>query len=219
MNDERDNLIRNRINSLLMSISNPKQLYVILQIVSILYEVEEDKRNVELKSKEELLNRSISTLKIKPKTVIKLESHGITTIGEFTEKSEAELLRIKSIWFSSLENIERSLFDVGLRLKFIDDKALEVKKLHDFKIKRNRNVIEKIKSVDGITHDELLNLHVNKLDVKTSTLGTLEDSGIMTIKDLLCKTEIDLLRTPRIGRSSLDNIKEVLSKLDLYLAK
>ena len=45
----------------------------------------------------------------------------------------------------------------------------------------------------------------------------LKNDNIVYIGDLVQKTESEMLRTPNFGRKSLNEIKEVLSQMDLRL--
>ena len=49
------------------------------------------------------------------------------------------------------------------------------------------------------------------------TAYCLKNDNIVYIGDLIQKTEAEMLRTPNFGRKSLNEIKEVLSQMGLYL--
>ena len=48
-------------------------------------------------------------------------------------------------------------------------------------------------------------------------MNCLKNDNIIYIGDLVQKTEPDMLRTPNFGRKSLNEIKEVLNTMSLYL--
>ena len=48
-------------------------------------------------------------------------------------------------------------------------------------------------------------------------MNCLKNDNIIYIGDLVQKTESEMLRTPNFGRKSLNEIKEVLSSMSLYL--
>lgn len=50
-------------------------------------------------------------------------------------------------------------------------------------------------------------------------LGSLKSEGILNIADLLEKTELDLMKTPNIGKKSLTHIQEILGTAGLALRK
>jgi hypothetical protein len=58
---------------------------------------------------------------------------------------------------------------------------------------------------------------VNELDLSIRTAHCLRNDNIETVGDLVQKTEAEMLRTPNLGRKSLNEIKEVLASLGLRL--
>ena len=48
-------------------------------------------------------------------------------------------------------------------------------------------------------------------------MNCLRNDNIIYIGDLVQKSEIEMLRTPNFGRKSLNEIKEVLGVMSLYL--
>ena len=48
-------------------------------------------------------------------------------------------------------------------------------------------------------------------------MNCLKNDNIIYIGDLVQKTEPEMLRTPNFGRKSLNEIKEVLNTMSLYL--
>lgn len=58
---------------------------------------------------------------------------------------------------------------------------------------------------------------VEELELSVRSANCLKNDNIVYIGDLVQKTESDMLRTPNFGRKSLNEIKEVLSNMGLYL--
>ncbi len=58
---------------------------------------------------------------------------------------------------------------------------------------------------------------VDELELSVRSMNCLKNDNIVYIGDLVQKTESEMLRTPNFGRKSLNEIKEVLSSLSLYL--
>ena len=58
---------------------------------------------------------------------------------------------------------------------------------------------------------------VDELELSVRSANCLKNDNIVYIGDLVQKTESDMLRTPNFGRKSLNEIKEVLSQMGLYL--
>lgn len=65
---------------------------------------------------QELLARPISALELSVRANNCLEQARITTIGDLVVKTEADLLRVRSLGKTSLHEVQRKLSDLGLRL-------------------------------------------------------------------------------------------------------
>ena len=58
---------------------------------------------------------------------------------------------------------------------------------------------------------------VDELELSVRSMNCLKNDNIIYIGDLVQKTEGEMLRTPNFGRKSLNELKEVLSGMSLYL--
>ena len=58
---------------------------------------------------------------------------------------------------------------------------------------------------------------VDELELSVRSMNCLKNDNIIYIGDLVQKTDPEMLRTPNFGRKSLNEIKEVLSSMSLYL--
>ena len=58
---------------------------------------------------------------------------------------------------------------------------------------------------------------VDELELSVRSMNCLKNDNIIYIGDLVQKTEPEMLRTPNFGRKSLNEIKEVLNSMSLYL--
>jgi DNA-directed RNA polymerase subunit alpha len=58
---------------------------------------------------------------------------------------------------------------------------------------------------------------VEELELSVRSANCLKNDEIIYIGDLVQKTEPEMLRTPNFGRKSLNEIKEVLTGMSLYL--
>ena len=58
---------------------------------------------------------------------------------------------------------------------------------------------------------------VDELELSVRSANCLKNDNIVYIGDLIQKTEAEMLRTPNFGRKSLNEIKEVLTAMDLHL--
>jgi DNA-directed RNA polymerase subunit alpha len=77
--------------------------------------------------------------------------------------------------------------------------------------------IPKEKVSEGPEFNKNLLKKVEELELSVRSMNCLKNDNIIYIGDLVQKTESEMLRTPNFGRKSLNEIKEVLSSMSLYL--
>jgi DNA-directed RNA polymerase subunit alpha len=65
--------------------------------------------------------------------------------------------------------------------------------------------------------DALLAKHSDDLDLSVRSANSLKNANIHTLRDLVRRTEKDMLETKNFGRKSLEEVQEVLDKLGLSL--
>jgi hypothetical protein len=64
-----------------------------------------------------------------------------------------------------------------------------------------------------------LDVRVEELEFSVRVLNCFFDESIRTLRDLVTKSEAELLRTPNFGRKSLHEVKELLGLFGLELRK
>ena len=79
-----------------------------------------------------------------------------------------------------------------------------------------KEIIKEVKSSEPDFNKNLLK-RVEELELSVRSMNCLKNDNIIYIGDLVQKTEPEMLRTPNFGRKSLNEIKEVLSTMSLYL--
>jgi len=89
---------------------------------------------------------------------------------------------------------------LGMFINFEEPKEIE-KKPQSTEPEFNKNLLKK----------------VDELELSVRSMNCLKNDNIIYIGDLVQKTEPEMLRTPNFGRKSLNEIKEVLSAMSLYL--
>tara|TARA_B100000029_G_scaffold417898_1_gene422738 strand:+ start:7191 stop:8216 length:1026 start_codon:yes stop_codon:yes gene_type:complete len=82
-----------------------------------------------------------------------------------------------------------------------DEPAEVEKKVTPTELEFNKNLLRK----------------VDELELSVRSMNCLKNDNIVYIGDLVQKTESEMLRTPNFGRKSLNEIKEVLNSMSLYL--
>jgi len=77
--------------------------------------------------------------------------------------------------------------------------------------------IEKKPTITEPEYNKNLLKKVDELELSVRSMNCLKNDNIIYIGDLVQKTEPEMLRTPNFGRKSLNEIKEVLNSMSLYL--
>jgi DNA-directed RNA polymerase subunit alpha len=77
--------------------------------------------------------------------------------------------------------------------------------------------VEKIPQITEPEFNKNLLKKVDELELSVRSMNCLKNDNIIYIGDLVQKTEPEMLRTPNFGRKSLNEIKEVLNSMSLYL--
>ena len=78
-------------------------------------------------------------------------------------------------------------------------------------------VVEKKPQITEPEFNKNLLKKVDELELSVRSMNCLKNDNIVYIGDLVQKTEPEMLRTPNFGRKSLNEIKEVLNLMSLYL--
>lgn len=68
-------------------------------------------------------------------------------------------------------------------------------------------------------NSQVLNMSVEEIDFSVRSYNCLKNLGVQTVRDIVGKTEKDLLEARHFGRRSLLEIKETLAKMGLSLKK
>ena len=77
--------------------------------------------------------------------------------------------------------------------------------------------IQKVPKVVELEFNKNLLRKVDELELSVRSMNCLKNDNIIYIGDLVQKSEGEMLRTPNFGRKSLNEIKEVLTGMSLYL--
>ena len=133
-----------------------------------------------------------------------LQKMEIRTLGDLIMKTEQELLSYKNFGETSLEEIKEMLTQKNLSLgQGLDDGGGEGG--------HGRNPLE-------ATADQgVLDKPVEELDLTVRSRRCMERLGIRTVRDLINKTEMELMSAKNFGMTSLNEIKLKLAELGLSL--
>jgi len=65
--------------------------------------------------------------------------------------------------------------------------------------------------------DAVLSKKIDELDLSVRSVNSLKNANVLTLRDLVRKSEKDMLETKNFGKKSLEEVEEVLGKLGLTL--
>ena len=105
---------------------------------------------------------------------------------------------------------------------FPEDSVAYAARIIDEQLKMFINFEEPVEEVaTPVVEEPSLNVNllrkVEELELSVRSANCLKNDEIIYIGDLVQKTEPEMLRTPNFGRKSLNEIKEVLNTMSLYL--
>ena len=67
--------------------------------------------------------------------------------------------------------------------------------------------------------DKILEMTIEELDMSVRSFNCLKRAGIDTVRDLVNKTEEDMIRVRNLGKKSLEEVIQKLQSLGLSLKK
>ena len=70
----------------------------------------------------------------------------------------------------------------------------------------------------GDTHNKMLELTIEELDLSVRSFNCLKRAGINTVADLIARTEEDMMKVRNMGRKSLEEVQNKLAMMNLSLA-
>ncbi len=133
-----------------------------------------------------------------------LNKMDINTLGDLVRKTEAELLSYKNFGETSLKEIKEILGSKGLRLGMAREEAVA-----SIETARTR--------YSGMENAEMLNKPVLELELSIRARRTVETLGCLTVGDVIQHSEEELLGMPNFGVTSLVELKQKLTEMNLKL--
>lgn len=130
-----------------------------------------------------------------------LNKMNIKTLGDLIQMTEAELLAHKNFGETSLMEVKQMLAQKGLRLG-------------QGKIEGSSGMLAPTRVE---VSEEILNAHIDQLDLSVRSRKCMERLGITSIGQLVQKTEAELLSAKNFGQTSLSEIKMRLEERGLGL--
>ena len=132
-----------------------------------------------------------------------LENMNVETLGDLVMKTEQELLSFKNFGESSLKEIKALLAEKGLRLQQgLEDQRQNL---------TGRNPLE------ATAPPKVLDSPIDDLHLSARSRRCMDFLGVRTVRDLINKTELDLMAAKNFGMTSLTEIKRKLADMGMAL--
>ncbi len=133
-----------------------------------------------------------------------LQKMKIDTLGDLIVKTEQELLAYKNFGETSLKEIKDMLTQKGLKLgQGVENRATS--------FSPSRNPLEATVSPD------VLDRTIESLELSIRSRRCMERLEVKSLRDLINKTEVELMSAKNFGMTSLNEIKRKLADLGLSL--
>ncbi len=151
----------------------------------------------------QILNIPVTDFELSVRSRNCLQKMGINTLGDLCRSTEAELLASKNFGETSLVEIKEMLASKGLRLG---------------QLAAERQTVD-VFEPESLSADEqaLLAKPVSELNLSVRARKCMIRLGINTIADLIRRTGDDLLECKNFGVTSLNEVREKLTVLNLKL--
>lgn len=161
----------------------------------------------DLAKRSALLDTPVTDFELSVRARNCLKKMQIRTLGDLLRITEAELLSYKNFGETSLVEIKQMLSSKGLRLgQGLEGEHSQVR----------REIYDHLK---GLAPESVLNKPVSVLDLSVRSRKALQLLNIQSLGDLATRTEAELMGVKNFGATSLDEIREKLTKYNLTLRK
>jgi len=135
-----------------------------------------------------------------------LRKMNINSLGDLLRISEAELLAYKNFGETSLNEIKAMLAQKGLRLGQLKEEAI-----------RSTRPTPRRQVPEG--SPDVVNKYLSEIEFSSRSRKCLQRLNLVTLGDLIMRTEAELLATKNFGQTSLNEIKTKLAEFGVGLRK
>jgi len=138
-----------------------------------------------------------------------LKKMNIHTLGDLLKITRVELLGYKNFGETSLNEIKAMLKQKGLRLGQLKEE--------EARTARPRTILRRAGGPEG--SPEVLNKYLSEIELSSRSRKCLQRLNLVTVGDLVSRSEAELLATKNFGQTSLNEIKAKLAEMGLTLRK
>lgn len=145
--------------------------------------------------KDKVLNMSVGDLDFEEQTVIVLNEAGIHTVKDLISHAADEIFELPKIGPLRFKDINEKIKALGLSFN-IPEMGIMVEPRH-------------------VMGEKVLEMTIEELDFSVRTYNCLVRAGILTVEDLISRTESEMIKVRNLGRKSLEEIFLKLQALGL----
>lgn len=165
-------------------------------------------------SRDSYLRMTIEELDLSVRSYNCLKRAGINTVGDLIEKTFDDMMKVRNLGRKSLEEVEKKLRELGFN--FREDDGEEELPIDDFILDGDLPVMGGL-SEGPIVHSQHLALTIEELDFSVRTYNVLKRANILTVEDMISKSQEDYMKVRNMGRKSLEEIEMKLKALGLSM--
>lgn len=145
--------------------------------------------------KDKVLNMSVGDLDFEEQTVIVLNEADIHTVKDLISHTADEIFELPKIGPLRFKDINQKIKALGLSFN-IPEMGIMVEPRH-------------------VMGEKVLEMTIEELDFSVRTYNCLVRAGILTVEDLISRTESEMIKVRNLGRKSLEEIFLKLQALGL----
>jgi DNA-directed RNA polymerase subunit alpha len=157
-----------------------------------------------------ILDTPISDFELSVRSRNCLKKMNIHTLGDLLKISEVELLGYKNFGETSLNEIKAMLKQKGLRLGQLKEEETRL-------VRPRPQYLRRAGGPEG--SPEILNKYLSEIELSSRSRKCLQRLNLVTVGDLVSRSEAELLATKNFGQTSLNEIKAKLTEVGLSLRK
>lgn len=175
--------------------------------MTMFYDEEAARREAKL---QQVLAQPVAEISFSPRVRNALQKLGVATLGDLVNKTEEELLAVPNFGRTSLRELKEFLSSKGLGLAGQGGAA-------GMPAPAGTSAAESAEGAPAEAGDEVLGKKLADFEWSGRIRKVFEKLGLVTVGDLLQKTEKDLLKSKNLGVTSLKEIRKKLGQLGVSM--
>lgn len=159
---------------------------------------------------QQILGQPVAEVSFSPRVRNALQKLGVNSLGDLVQKSEEDLLGIPNFGRTSLRELKEFLSSKGLSLATASGPGGLVAAPEEAGL-------EPAAAAAGPVSDEVLKKNLSDFEWSGRIRKVFEKLGVVTVGDLLARTEKDLLKSKNLGVTSIKEIRKKLGQVGVSM--